>query len=500
MARPRNYLRFRPGYKTADLKRLVAEKDDLLAQYYVGEDTYLEAALDRDDLTSVFVGPKGVGNSAILQMVRLRQDAAGNTQRVIEVSPDDLAFNALVNIQSRTPLLNELSQNIWLFTSLWDYVLSVELLRREEATQSGIESTLMVLLGDRHQRERRKLMKATFSDDGSASTMTDKMLALVREIELEGGYREATLKGAVRLAEERSGHRTEDLKLLQLVNNVAKQLPHKLAHEYYIIIDDLDLHWTGSDVQNSFLGAMFLSIQKLSRSRAVKFVVSIRKNIYREVFLEERDKFSDMVTDVKWSKDQVRQMVEARMALVLSIGRADVWNGLFDPGSFDRIWGHTDGMPREVIRLAVMCVEVAQQDSHKRVEPEDFDLAIRRFSDDRIDDLGSVYLHQYPGMAQVIRRFRGGHKEFDLERIQEVAFDIADLVKNTEADKNYGWVTQGVDDPLQFAQLLVRCGFLHLKEHRKAQPRIPRDEEIDLVGANSWFAINPMYQPALDLK
>jgi len=94
-------LPFRSGFGIGDLEKTVAERDDLLVNYYVGQEKYVSRALNRDDEAAVFIGPKGIGKSAILQMVRLDQIASGNSSRIIEIAPDDLAFNALVNIGDR---------------------------------------------------------------------------------------------------------------------------------------------------------------------------------------------------------------------------------------------------------------------------------------------------------------------------------------------------------------------------------------------------------------
>lgn len=250
---------FRQDFGPGDLERVVAENDDLLAQYYVDEDRYVGRALNRDDNASVFIGPKGVGKSAILQMVRLGQRATGDHDRVIEITPDDLAFNALVNINARTPLLKSARENQWLFKSLWDYVLCVEILRRESTPTTGIEALIRKLFGSSHQREQDRLQSITLTDDGQPSSMTDKMLDLVKAIELQGSYGEVSVKGRIEMDQE-SGSQSHDLKLLQLINNVARQIDKTISHEYFILIDDLDLNWQGTDLQNSFLGAMFQSI------------------------------------------------------------------------------------------------------------------------------------------------------------------------------------------------------------------------------------------------
>ncbi len=496
----RNYLMFRPDFSNGDLDHVVAERDDLLAHYYVGKERFVTRAASRDDQASIFVGPKGVGKSAILQMIRLDERSHGDAARLIEISPDDLAFNALVNIQHRTPILDHAAQNTWLFTSLWDYVLCVEILRREDSDRSGVGVFLEKVIGTKYEAERRRLLNLTLADDGTQSTMTDKMLALISAIEIEGGYDEG--KGSMRLemSNTHGSRKTEDLKLLQLINNVARQLPANLRHEYYILIDDLDLHWTGSELQNYFLGAMFLSIRKLSRSRNVKFVVAIRKNIYRQIHLDERDKFSDLVCEVTWTKDDVKKMVERRLAMILSVTENEVWTELFQPGFFELIWSHTDETPRAVIRLAVTAINTAIRNSHLRVDQSDMQEALREFSDDRISDLADLHRYAYPLLGLVIREFRGQTKEFPADVVQEVAFRIAEMARKNMTEPKLSWAIQGFEEPVLFARILVACGFLKVKEHRTAMARIASEDQLEKLSPQNWFAVHPTYVPALDLK
>ena len=424
-------IRFRTGFSVGDLRSIIAEEDQLLAQYYVGGERYLSRALNRDDSASVFVGPKGVGKSAILQMVRFEQNATRDDARLIEVAPDDLAFNALINIDTRTPLLSTAGRNHWLFTSLWDYVLAVAILEREAPSRLSLSDLLERLLGGKHKSEQRRLLKLALNDDGSVSTMTDKMLELVRAIEIEGAYGGATGKVKADFSEGRYESPSTDLTLLQLVNNVAKALPKTVQREYFILIDDLDLHWTGSDLQNAFLGSMFLSIRKLSRSRSIKFVVSMRESIYRDITLEERDKFNNMVCRVEWSQGDIRQMLESRISTVVHVSESNVWGSLFPPNAFEEMWSQTNQMPREMIDLSTTCVELAIGNREPNISSETFNEGSRRFSEGRIDELASAFLHQYPELKLVVRLFAGGPKEFPIDQVQEVAFRMAEIRAQT---------------------------------------------------------------------
>jgi len=449
-------------------------------------------------MASVFIGPKGVGKSAVLQMVRLEEEASGNSNRVIEVAPDDMAFNALLNIETRTPLLKEAGQHQWLFKSLWDYVLSVAILEKEIADRNRLEQFVTGLLGGRSTREQEKLLKITLTDDGSEKkSMTDQMLSLVEQIELEGAYGGAEVSANIGVREVTPA--PGDLKLLQLINNVAKQLPSAIKHDYYILIDDLDLHWRGTSLQNAFLGTLMYSMRKMSVSHRMKFVVSLRKNIFRQIELEERDKFSDHVCEMHWKKDDVREMVEKRLEHVLNISKPQIWNELFPYDAFEIMWNHTDGMPREVIRLAVSCVTAAQENNHHRIEEDDMNGAVKRFSEGRLDDLASNHQYDYPGLNIVLAQFAGGAKEFDCERLREVSFHLADRAQKEE-NARYGWAVGGVDDPLLLARTLLKIGFLQLKEGRSSLARQPESEDLDLINETNWYAIHPMYGVGLELK
>jgi hypothetical protein len=497
MAPSTNFLKFKTGFGIADLETSIAEDDPNLPQYYVGRDRYVDRAVDPDDSASVFIGPKGVGKSAILEMVRAHVKTTGNENRLIEIAPDDLAFNALINIKSRTPLLDSPSKSQWLFTSLWDFVLCAEILHRESAGANVLERLLGSVLRDREKKQRDQLVKLTLDDNGKRMSMTDKMLRLVDAIELEGGYDKVTGKAKVSLSDP--SEKSEDLKLLQLITSVAKQMPKCLSHEYFVLIDDLDLHWQGTELQNSFLAAMFLSIRKLSRGGAIRFVASLRKSIYREITLEERDKFVPYVCDVNWTQSDIRLMVERRLCFLLNVTERNVWERLFPEGAFEFVWRNTDGMPREVLRLIAICIELAIANSERQVSPSVINDAVVKFSEQRLDELASLNQYKYPNASLVFRQFKGKRKEFDISLIQEVGMKMYDLVDRNNLLKDLDWATGGFEDPVSLSRALLDTGFLKIKAGRSDPARTAEPEEIQLIDSSAWYAVHPMYQSGLGL-
>ncbi len=268
----RDYLQPKPNVHIHDLGRLVAEEDRHLAEYYVGREKYVERALNLHDPAVFFRGPKGVGKSAVLEMVRIEK--ARDERRLISISPDDLAFSALANVDCSTPILSAAERSQWLFKTLWDYVLAVEILRRE---LPDLPTFLVNIFGGKQKKQARKLLELSLDDDGTQRTLTQRILELIREVEMTGSAEGLNLSAKVILDKTAAG--PQHLTLLSQINQVAKGLSSQIKHDYFILIDDLDLHWNDSDIQNAFIAALFMSLRKLNKP-PLRFLVAIRDDIY----------------------------------------------------------------------------------------------------------------------------------------------------------------------------------------------------------------------------
>lgn len=259
----KNFLRPRHSGRSIDFGRLVAEEDPNLLEYYIDPGRYVARAESFSDPKVFFVGPKGVGKSAILQMIRLRHPA--DSARIITISPDDLAFSALANVEVNTPILSDLGKHQWLFKSLWDYVLALEILKREFPSRTALGSFFTSLFRGKYEVEARRLLEISAVEGGAPQSLSSRILQLIEEVELAGEFQGAKVSGKAKVDANRgkAGH----LHLLNLVNSVATNVGNELSHPYYVLIDDLDLHWTDTPTQNAFIAAMFLSLRAHSTTR-----------------------------------------------------------------------------------------------------------------------------------------------------------------------------------------------------------------------------------------
>jgi len=473
----------------AKFGKLVAEEDSKLNRYYIGREKYVDKALDYEDPVNFFVGPKGIGKSAILQMIRLEKSNCDKS--IINITPDDLAFSALANIQATNPLLSDATKQQWLFKSLWDYVLLMEIWTRESPRDQRF-MWFKKYWSNKDEKRLERLFNITFDKNGNPknNTFTDRILQLIDEIEFSCGE----IGGKIKLSE------SDKYAFLSEINNAAKVLPSKLKNKYYILIDDLDLYWKNEPSQNALIASLFVSIKKLS-SNQIKFIVSIREDIFAKLPIQDKDKMRDKVCNIFWSNDLLKQMVTTRIECI--IGKCEetvIWGDLFPENTFEKIQKKSTLKPREIIRFIHLCIEYATKNTHKRVQESDVNEALLAYSKERIADIDSEYNYVYPKLNHVIMKFYGKTKEFEFKLIKDIAEELAlERMDSDTGQQPWNWVGYFDTCPDKFALILLEIGFLQIKVNRTA---IPEDYNYSLHGSineNKWFAVHSMYRNALQL-
>ena len=480
--------------KILDLGVLVAEDDSDLQSYYVGHDRYLKQALSLQDSRIFYIGPKGVGKSAILQMVRLTQ--SHDSQRIINISPDNLAFSALGNINVQNPIIGEPSKNEWLFRTLWDYVLLMELWEKENKHQTNLLAKFTDLFRSKDEQRIRRLYNMTIDDEGKCLNFTDRIIQLIDEIDLTVSNETGGVTGGVKINSNQVG---SQFKFLSEINAAAKKLPDLLKNEYYVLIDDLDLYWRNEANQNTLIAALFTSLRHLSGSR-LKFLVSIREDIYQCLPIQDKDKSRDRICKIEWDIETLKEIIEKRITAKSNCSTTEIWGNLFPNDFFESISKYTTNRPREIIRATSLCVQKAVSRDHKRVAEDDMHVAIREFSVERLEDLSSEVHYQYPEIRYVFEKFRQLAAEFSFDQLNDLAIEL-ECERFDHPDLAMPWAWAGTYDgrTKEFAHILLEIGFLQIKTSRKAKPEDYNYNTIGDVCDTMWFAVHPMYRPGLGL-
>lgn len=480
------------------LGQLRAEDDPDLSTYFVGNRGYLDRALDREDPAMIFRGPKGIGKSAILRMVEFKRQH--DKDHLIRISPDDLAFTAFANVHAETPILRAADKYQWLFKSLWSYVISINLLSREYPISNTLLDRISSIFSSKDLKLARRLINISLDDHGNPNAgFTSTVLKLVSEIGLAMETQGGTISGSVKLDGSRMEKDTQ-LHLLDLVNRVSSSLPDLLHHDYYILIDDLDLHWSNEHSQNALIAALFSAMSKMSRTRKIKFVVSIRDDIYGFLPVEDKDKSRDWFCDIGWDKPSLRELLEQRLRVLHGISPTVLWRDLMPAKAFDRFIANTLARPRPLLRLVQLAIEHACNAGHSAVENDDIEQAIRAASKEKLDELDQEKRHLYPGIRWIVEHFSGQSKQFDLAYLKNIAENIALEIDDNQAPAEAKWAEKFYNDPRSFAWCLIDAGFLLVKTGRQPMPQeIARKNELDVL-SNPWFAIRPVYTASLRLR
>lgn len=491
-------MRLRAGRTSADLGRLVAEEDANLDQYYVRKDRYVDRAMNLHDQASFFVGPKGAGKSAILQMLRL--DLKTEAHRIINLSPKQLAFSAFSNIGLPSSLLIDANKKQWIYKSLWDYIIATEVGSREYIDDSSYWNIFSRLLRGVDEKRIRRLLRLRFDDQGNLESLSSRFLKLINEVELSGKIdvmEVGGIEGKVKFDPEALAKRGQ-FELLGLVHEVSSRLADTITNRYYILIDDLDVDWHNEPVQNEVIAAMFASLRKICRPPKLKCVVSIQDRIFRELPIEHKDKFRDALCHVEWEASIVKEMIERRVNHVLHVPTGKVWERMFPQKAFDFIWNRIGGKPREAIRLASICLETARKNSHGSVTQSDMDSALKTFSIERLEDIGSELCYIYPGFTAFLKHFNGYQKEFPLRKVKD-AVDLCILKSHDNPQSAFTWIRGYEDNYLDIAKLLLENHILQFKKGR-SDPAQPYDAaDHDITSDAAFVSFHPMYAAGLGL-
>jgi hypothetical protein len=499
-SRKRDRIALRHGRTSADLGRLTAEHDADLAKYYVERDRYVARALNIADQASFFVGLKGAGKSAILQMVRLERQ--GDHQRLISLSPTQLAFSAFANINIASPLLKDPNKKQWLYKSLWDYIIATEIGGREYIGDSNFfVGAFKNLLRGSDEKLVRKLLRLKYDDNGHPESLSTQFLKLIKEIELSGSFdidgMKLEVKGKADPGILARGKQSQ-FKFLGMIHEVSSRLADTICNPYYLLIDDLDVDWHNEATQNDIIAAMFASLRKICRPPHLKCIVAIQDRIFRELPIEHKDKFRDALCMVEWDAEAVRLMIEKRIKYVVDVPAGKIWGGLFPSNGFDFIWSRIGGKPREAIRLASICIETARTNGHKSVEYGDMKTALIRFSTERLEDISSELEFVYPSFISFLRTFSGYHKEFPLSKVRDAV--EACIIKSLDEPKgNYKWIGGYEHNYHELARVLLENNILLFKQGRTDQPQPFNHSAHDIYSQNAFVAFHPMYAPGLGL-
>lgn len=431
----------------------------------------INSALNPDSGKFFFVGRRGTGKTAL----RTYCEAQGHHVAVIvpEIfSPSSSIFELdLLSNTKKGP-----------FRSL------VSVLKRT------LIDELIVLWGDAHSptdlpEELSTELENYCGDDFDQRTL--KYIALVaRAVKADDAAAIATLNQPTKVL-------TNACKSIKRVNNT-----------YTLIIDSIDDFWDGSDLALIYLTALIHACLEVSTQIPwARTLLLLRENIFERVRARdpESSRVETSVTGLDWTEHQLLELVERRLNRILTSKFAlggPTWNAFFENPAAAKaeIFGYCHNRPRDVLIYVSHAIDMANERHHDRIQLDDVDSARRRFSDNRLKDLGDEYAENYPQITLVLQRFYGLGRRFTPGGIESY---IRKLLKDPEIVKLCGSWIYDYQQMVHFLRLLYNIGFVGLrKPDQPTQFRAlgPQETSPPAITDHDEIEIHKCYWDALDLQ
>lgn len=277
---------------------------------------------------------------------------------------------------------------------------------------------------------------------------------------------------------------------------------------YTLLVDSIDDFWDASDQALTYLTAFLHACLELSTQIPwARVLMFLRENIFERVRSRdsESSRLETSISGLAWTQKQLMELVEKRLnrALIakLPLG-GPTWNAFFEDGptARDQIFEFCHNRPRDILIYVSHAIDAAKDNGHEKILLEDIEGARRKFSDNRLKDLGDEYAENYPQVALVLTRFYGLGQRFTVTGIESL---IGGLLADNEIQRLCGsWIYEH-QAPERFVRMLYDVGFVGIqKPGRPVKFRAlgPQDTSPPAVDSEVTIAVHRCYWDALDLQ
>ncbi len=382
-----------------------AENEDF-DNYYVDNEYYEKASsFSKKHRELFFIGRTGSGKSAILEMIRIKK---GDASRVINITEEDFAVEILLSRPEVTDI--PMQHRTLAFKTLWKYVIIVNILKTLHGNSDNSWDRL--LYGNSNDKKVLKILDRFGELSIEQKNLTEQIISFIQLIQ------------TICIIEDKY----QDLyNLFRLLNNFEKyDLQSHVAKKYlYILIDDLDKNWTGSQDNVDLIRCLFECIVEMGRNfnGNIKFVVALRTDIFKQIKFHQTEKIRPYVIELRWYNWQLEEIVKSRLRHCWKISLEDVVSRFPDrvqnqslkerneDGKIDldlRYFIHRSmRRPRDIISFINLCIHEANLRGVKYISERDIISAEKVYSKQRMEALIDEWQYIYPDLNKWFDLFAG---------------------------------------------------------------------------------------------
>jgi hypothetical protein len=459
-----------------------------LDEYFVESEAYERVRLGSK---RILVGSRGIGKSAIFQVLAQRERDAGSY--VIELSPEDYSYELL------TQTMASESSGSWAklgaYAVAWKYLIFVlvmkEISKKRIHLKKGAGSDIYRYIRDNHANPHASKLSALVS-------------YLKRLESVKVGRYEASLK-------------TRELEKLYKLEEIHHLLPslQEIAsnRRVIVLVDELDRGWDSSEDARAFVAGLFqacISINALHSN--LRIYMSLRQELYDDIpeLYDDAQKYRDLIETIRWNDASLLKLMAKRIRHNLpALAEWDdeaCWDTLFsavpgprNDGSFRYMVDRTLYRPREIIQFCTQAFECGRGlDSGLPLRHAAVTEAERDYSSERAKDISAEYRFQYPGLLNVMDGFRGqAIRIFARDDLEFLCLEL--ITREIPSRDTQPWLDSLTPDGL--IDILWGVGFLRAGVSRDTGRRhnggdtylgVHQARHLDTAAVRS-FQVHPMF-------
>jgi hypothetical protein len=463
-----------------------------LAEYFVESETY-----DRVRLGSkrIVIGARGIGKSAIFQVLAQRERDAGSY--VIELAPEDYSYELLNQTMASED--HGSWAKLGAYAVAWKYLIYVlimkEISKKRIHLKKGAANEIYKYVRDHHSNQQSSKLSA--------------LISYLKRLEgIKIGKYEATVKA----------RELEKLYRLEEINHLLPSLKEIASNRRIIVlVDELDRGWDSSEDARAFVAGLFqacISVNSIHDN--LRVYMSLRQELYDDVpaLYDDAQKYRDLIETIRWNDSSLLKLIAKRIRHSMpALAAADdetCWNSLFSgvpgsrgKGSYRYMIDRTLYRPREIIQFCTQAIECCRE-SHPGIPLRH--AAVREaehiYSAERTKDIAAEHRFQYPGLMNVLEAFRGRAQLLDREDLEFLCLEL--ITGEIPSSGTGAWLSNCTPDEL--IEILWHVGFLQAEAGRDADGRKttavsylgPHQANHLNMAAARRFQVHPMFQAYLD--
>ena len=389
-----------------------ALQDNELLEYFVPTKEFHDAV---EGNRTVFIGRRGTGKSANFQAIKAEVSSQSNVIDV-EILPDDFQLERITGfIEQQLDLPNPKL----IFQSIWNYVLTSELLRSLGEGTDRLYYSPGELTRD-FLRQAYEYDRENMDLDFGSRVVSALTRVLTSNTDMS--------------PEERQSHAEESIKSLRNyeLGRRLRDFANEEGITYFIVADDLDKHWRPNTRQSiELLLGLIAEVARMQRyyQTDLKIVLFLREDIYDVLTKYDEDLPKRDFLRIEWTHSNLKHLVAERLASRADQGNDDdeeTWraispepvNGMF---AEDYILTRSLPRPRDVLNFCQRAIDQAQRNGHTYVNAQDILDGERSFSEALFYSVSSEFKGIYPELEDVLVEFLGVAEKLSWEEFEEAS-------------------------------------------------------------------------------